>query len=527
MAHTSHDSAHTEILLRRSGVNGSPVKTGSGLSLLRVGEAAYSYLADPNDDGYGNGGDRLYIGSGPELWEPIVNGEGDSANRFYSESISTIGGKYFTDMMNHQRGVVTPASALLVDDNKKLNELLVDFLYFNKDSVSTEATNDLTIRAGTGNVIVNSNLQVTQNVQIDGTLTVDGIVTLKAGTSGQILMGDENTDNVVFGADINSNIIPNITDLYDLGSDAQRWHNITVKNIDTNFLDADSAYVRNNLLVGGNVQVDGTLTVDGIATLKAGSSGTIIMGDQNTDNVEFGADINSNIIPNVTDTFNLGSDTQRWKDFKVKRIYTDYLEADSVQINDTLNVDGAVTLNNTLDVDLATTLNSSLDVDGATTLNSSLDVDLATTLNSTLDVDGATTLNSTLDVDLAVDFHSSLQVDGNLNVDGLTTLDSTTIDGDLIVTQNLFVNGTRTIINSTELTVDDKLIVVADGIPSPILADQSGIVIGNDTTPIAGLIYNYNNGDDQWEISSGANIDGDTNVNGTLTFDVIDAGTYA
>jgi hypothetical protein len=108
----------------------------------------------------------------------------------------------------------------------------------------------------------------------------------------------------------------------------------------------------------------------------------------------------------------------------------------TLDVNGTLNVDGATTLNNTLDVDLATTLNNTLDVDLATTLNSTLDVDGATTLNNTLDVDGATTLNNTLDVDLATTLNSTLDVDGattlnnTLDVDGATTLNNT-LDVDL------------------------------------------------------------------------------------------------
>lgn len=230
----SHDSDSSKILIRRSSTRGRPVVEGganAGESLLQVGELALSFLPDPNDDGFGNGGDRLYVGTGDILYRAETNGNGDSVSHFYSSEIHTIGGKYFTDMLNHQRGEVHAASALLVDDNKKLNELLVDYLYFNKDSVSTEATNDLTLRGGTGNVIINSNLQVTQNVQIDGTLTVDGIATLKAGTSGTIIVGDSATDNVQFGADINSNLLPNITNTYNLGDSDQRWKTLWAEEV--------------------------------------------------------------------------------------------------------------------------------------------------------------------------------------------------------------------------------------------------------------------------------------------------------
>ena len=59
-------------------------------------------------------------------------------------------------------------------------------------------------------------------------------------------------------------------------------------------------------------------------------------------------------------------------------------------------------------------VNGTLNVDGATTLNSTLDVDGGTTLNSTLDVDGATTLNNTLDVDLSSVFRGSVELDSTL-----------------------------------------------------------------------------------------------------------------
>tara|TARA_R110000796_G_scaffold136897_1_gene253005 strand:+ start:1343 stop:4270 length:2928 start_codon:yes stop_codon:yes gene_type:complete len=123
----------------------------------------------------------------------------------------------------------------------------------------------------------------------------------------------------------------------------------------------------------------------------------------------------------------------------------------TLDVNGTLNVDGATTLNSTLDVDLGTTLNSTLDVDGATTLNSTLDVDLGTTLNSTLDVDGATTLNSTLDVDGISTFNNV--------TDATSTTDaSVQIDGGVGIVKKLFVGSDTKIIGTLEL--DSSLIDV-------------------------------------------------------------------
>jgi len=123
----------------------------------------------------------------------------------------------------------------------------------------------------------------------------------------------------------------------------------------------------------------------------------------------------------------------------------------TLDVNGTLNVDGATTLNSTLDVDGATTLNSTLDVDGATTLNSTLDVDGATTLNDTLDVDGATTLNDTLDVDGVSTFNDATDATSTTNA-------SVQIDGGVGIVKKLFVGSDTKIIGTLEL--DSSLIDV-------------------------------------------------------------------
>jgi hypothetical protein len=119
-------------------------------------------------------------------------------------------------------------------------------------------------------------LYVQGNAQIDGTLTVDGVVNFKAGSAGSVALGDANTDNVVFNADVNSHIIPNTDNTYDLGSSGQEWRNLYIDgtaNIDN--LAADAATVTGNLDVQGittldSTTVDGSLNINGIIT----SSGT-------------------------------------------------------------------------------------------------------------------------------------------------------------------------------------------------------------------------------------------------------------
>ena len=489
----SHDSAHAQILIRRSSTRGLPVEDGTGKSLIRRGEIAYSTLPDTNDDGFGNGGDRLYIGVGPELYEPAVNGNGDSVSHFYSTDINTIGGKYFTDMMNHQRGEVNAASALLVDDDKKLNELLVDFLYFDKDSVSTEATNDLVLRGGTGLTKVTGNLQVTQNVQIDGTLTVDGIATLKAGSSGSIQMGDSDTDNVVFGADVNSSLIPNLTDTYDLGTDTQRWRTVYAEQAILDSATFDNLQITQDLNVDGLTTLDST-TIDplliingstgptkddrGLIFRPAGTPGSEVRLQELTE----GGAI-SLVTYNKSLEFRSGG-------------------AQSTRARLELSQGGAIELG-TQTANQKVVLYSDDDNGAIEFRNGGPTFPLLATFDSA-----------------SATFNTNVQVDVDFNVDGLTTLDSTTIDGDLTVNRNLFVLGETTNISTTELLVEDQQIVIANGATTSIIADGAGIAIGDSSSPIGYIRYKNNSGDPRWEVDPKLFAD-------ELEFNVIDCGTYA
>lgn len=119
-----------------------------------------------------------------------------------------------------------------------------------------------------GNLQVDTNLHVNGNTTMGGTLIVDGEVTFKAGTSSNINLGDANTDNVVFNADVNSHIIPNTDDKYNLGSINQEWQHLYLDG--TAYVDnlaADSATISGNLDVQGITTLD-SATVDGALTVN-------------------------------------------------------------------------------------------------------------------------------------------------------------------------------------------------------------------------------------------------------------------
>jgi cytoskeletal protein CcmA (bactofilin family) len=87
---------------------------------------------------------------------------------------------------------------------------------------------DTEIQIAATTIDINGAVDVSGNLDVGGNLTVTGTTTLNGGT---LTLGDAATDNVVFGADVNSSIIPNTDDSYDLGSTGQRWKDAYVDGI--------------------------------------------------------------------------------------------------------------------------------------------------------------------------------------------------------------------------------------------------------------------------------------------------------
>ena len=84
-----------------------------------------------------NAGDRLFIGDN-------------------NSAAQIIGGKYFTDMLDHAHGTITASSAVLLDSNSKVDNWNVDDINLNANVITTSTTDaDLILRAnGTGKIVV-------------------------------------------------------------------------------------------------------------------------------------------------------------------------------------------------------------------------------------------------------------------------------------------------------------------------------------------------------------------------------------
>ena len=94
--------------------------TAPTTSDLVIGEMAYAY--DASNDGASA---KLYI---------------EATNNASAADIHLIGGKYFTDLMDHTLGTTTASSALLVDSSSKLDAINIDNSYACKYETLSQST---------------------------------------------------------------------------------------------------------------------------------------------------------------------------------------------------------------------------------------------------------------------------------------------------------------------------------------------------------------------------------------------------
>ena len=97
-------------------------------------------------------------------------------------------------------------------------------------------------------------------------------------------------------------------------------------------LNLDAASGAINLL--DDVNVTGNLDVTGDVTI----GGNITLGDAITDSIQITAAIDSDLIPNVTDTYNLGSENLAWQELHTGKVLVDTLEINDNYIKATDSV---------------------------------------------------------------------------------------------------------------------------------------------------------------------------------------------
>jgi cytoskeletal protein CcmA (bactofilin family) len=236
--------------------------------------------------------------------------------------------------------------------------------------------------------------------------------------------------------------------------------------------------ISGNLGVGGNLTVTGTTTFNG---------GTLTLGDANTDNIVFGGEVDSNIIPDDDDTYDLGSSSQQWRNLYI----------DGTAYIDTLDLNGTAVTSTAAEINI---------IDGGTAASS---VTIADADRLILNDDGTmkqiavTSLAAYLDDEItAMPNLTSVGTLGTLTVDNIiingTTIghtsdtDAITIasNGNVTMSQNLTVTGDLTI-SGDDLTMATNTaghLLIADGTnfnPTPVTGLSEISTIANDDVFLA------------------------------------------
>ena len=160
---------------------------------LNTGELAVTFGSGAQN----NSGDRVFVGG---------LGAGSDINGTSGAPI-VIGGKYFTDMMDHVHGTLTASSAIITDSNSKIDNLKVDNLDFDGNTISSTNSNGNIVLDpnGTGDVVVEAGaeLRVTDLtagravfVGASGALIDNSNFTFDSGTGALVVTGSFQADNI-------------------------------------------------------------------------------------------------------------------------------------------------------------------------------------------------------------------------------------------------------------------------------------------------------------------------------------------
>ena len=350
----------------------------------------------------------------------LVVGNTDGTNRLSIARIITgnatpdlsgvTGGSAFNDMLYHE----TDAKAL-----KVLN-------------TGGNTTLDLGANISVSEIAGNVSASATSTGSF-GYLSVSGDATI----GGNITFGDANTDFVSFGADIDSNLIPNSDDTYDLGSASQAWQDLFLEG-DITLTDAGSLATTAGALTLTSAAAAtwstsaGALVIDGAGGLTLDSDGT--------DAVNLGTEA-------VAKTITIGNAASTKVDINALALDFDSAAATDILAASTVSVKGATGASFGDDT-------GTWEFNGSGAVSETGMTTFSLTPSSTVDIDagGAVTIDGTA-ITIGAD-------DSGVAISIGHTTSETTINDNLTVTGNFTANGVTTFVSSSQLDIGDNIIHV-------------------------------------------------------------------
>lgn len=283
----------------------NPVGRISG-PLLRNNLTRTEDLAFETDLLYINhSGNRIGINTDSPTRTLLVNGITRN-----SAGISVTSSATFGNMLFQGSGISALIGPISITAGSSIStpQLRVGDTYFNNNELGTYSTNtDLQLQAnGTGYVYIPSSVEVYGSINATGNIVADG----------NVVIGDDSTDSLIIGADINSDILPDVNNTYKVGDNPNKQWGDTF---------AATGNVAGDVTVSNLIVVSG-FTLSGTYTL---TGNTFTFGDQNTDTVDIDAEIVSDLLPQVDNVYNLGSNIKNWDN-----VHTRQFEVGDITITD-------------------------------------------------------------------------------------------------------------------------------------------------------------------------------------------------
>jgi len=512
----------SKILIKRSGTTGAP---GS----LRTGEMAYSYHADHQ---------KLYIG-----W-------GDETTPGQADNIGVIGGIYFTNMLDHTAGTLTASSAIIVDANSKIDNLKVDNLDLDGNTIKTTNTNGNLVLdpngSGSINVSTSKIINVTDPTADQHAATKKYVDDTVGAVSSNITLSD-GTDSDVFTTgntltfDGGTGITTSVTDdqvsfaITNTGVSAATYGSSTaIPQLTVNAQGQITSASTNSISTTLNVMADNAGT-------GGDSSGTIALG---TDTLKFVGDSSQGIeisFNNVDKKLTIANEDATTANKGVASFNSNDFSTSSGAVSikssgvSNAQLAGSITNAKLSNSAVTVTAGAGLGGGGSVSLGSSVSLHVNVD-NSTLESDGSDTIrikdagvtNAKLANDsitigsTTIDLGNTSTVLAGLtqiDVDNIRIKDNTisttdagspttlTLDpnpvgdsGTVIIAGDLTVQGTTTTINSTEVSIGDLTLTLADDAANAAAANGAGLRLGADgyTASSNRPSITYSSSGDKW-----------------------------
>ena len=251
---------------------------------------------------------------------------------------------------------------------------------------------------------------------------------------------------------------PKTTNTVDLGTPSLKYKDAYLAG-DLSL--GDAATIGGVLNVSGAATLSSTLAVTGNTTLTGNLSanGNTTLGNAATDTVTVNADVASNLIPSVDDSYDLGAVGSEWRNAYIDgTAYIDTGSIDTATVG-TLNVTG----NADVDGDLTVTGNINASITGVASTANALTTARTITLDG--DVTGAVNFDGSANVTITTTVSDNSHSHTIANVDGLQTALDAKPDG----LSDLGVTATSTELNLLDgVTATTAEINYLDGVTSNI-----------------------------------------------------------